>query len=66
MVYLAISAWDDSRANAERVRSEQNPRYMISTLERPDENTGADEEETGVPLLASPVAARRTQTDDGL
>ncbi len=45
MVYLAIPAWDDSRGNAERVRSERNPRYLVSTLERPDENTGSDEEE---------------------
>jgi type VI secretion system protein ImpJ len=44
-VYLAVPAWQDSRANAERVRSEQNPRYLVGALERPDENTGADEEE---------------------
>jgi type VI secretion system protein ImpJ len=45
MVYLAIPAWQDSRANAERAHSEQNPRFLVSSLERPDENTGGDEEE---------------------
>lgn len=45
MVYLAVPAWQESRANAERVRSEHNPRYLVASLERPDENTGADEEE---------------------
>jgi type VI secretion system protein ImpJ len=43
--YLAIPAWQDSRANAERARSDQNPRFLVSSLERPDENTGGDEEE---------------------
>ena len=45
MVYLAVPAWQESRANAERVRSEHNPRSSVASLERPDENTGADEEE---------------------
>jgi type VI secretion system protein ImpJ len=44
-VYLAVPAWQESRANAERVKSEHNPRYLVGPLERPDENTGADEEE---------------------
>jgi type VI secretion system protein ImpJ len=45
MVYLAVPSWQESRANAERLRSEHNPRYLVAALERPDENTGADEEE---------------------
>ena len=45
LVYLAIPAWQDSRANAERRQSEQNPRFLVSSLERPDENTGGDEED---------------------
>ncbi len=44
-VYLAVPSWQESRANAERVKSEHNPRYLVGPLERPDENTGADEEE---------------------
>jgi type VI secretion system protein ImpJ len=44
MVYLAIPAWQDSRANAERERTDQNPRFLVSSLEKPDENTGGDEE----------------------
>ena len=44
-VYLAVPAWQESRANAERVKSEHNPRYLVGSLERPDENSGADEEE---------------------
>jgi type VI secretion system protein ImpJ len=44
-VYLAVPAWQESRGNAERVQSEHNPRYLVGALERPDENTGADEEE---------------------
>ena len=43
--YLAIPSWQESRANAQPARSEQNPRYLVSSLERPDENTGSDEEE---------------------
>jgi type VI secretion system protein ImpJ len=44
-VYLAVPAWQESRGNAERVKSEHNPRYLVGALERPDENTGADDEE---------------------
>lgn len=44
-VYLAVPAWQEGRTNAERVKSEHNPRYLVGPLERPDENTGADEEE---------------------
>jgi type VI secretion system protein ImpJ len=45
MAYLAVPAWQESRGNAERVKSDRNPRYLVGRLERPDENTGADEEE---------------------
>lgn len=45
IVYLAIPAWQSSRSNAERVRTDQNTRYLVSSLECPDENTGGDEEE---------------------
>src|SRR5262249_54285747 len=45
MAYLAVPAWQESRGNAERVKSDQNARYLVGRLERPDENTGADEEE---------------------
>ncbi len=44
-VYLAIPAWQESRANAERAKSDHNPRFLVGAMERPDENTGADEEE---------------------
>lgn len=45
MAYLAIPSWQEGLSNAERVRSERNPRYLVASLERPDENTGADEAE---------------------
>lgn len=45
VVHLAVPSWQSSRSNAERVRSDQNLRYLVSSLECPDENTGGDEEE---------------------
>ncbi len=43
--YLAIPTWQEGRPNAERSRSDQSARFVVGRLERPDENTGADEAE---------------------
>ncbi|MDG3005790.1 type VI secretion system baseplate subunit TssK [Paludisphaera mucosa] len=45
MVYLAVPAWQPGRPNAQREAIEDAPRFLVGSLECPDENTGGDEEE---------------------
>jgi type VI secretion system protein ImpJ len=45
LVYLAIPAWQAGRSVAQRIATEHSPRYLVSAIEHPDENTGGDEEE---------------------
>jgi type VI secretion system protein ImpJ len=52
MVYLAVPAVQDGRANAEPTPTANGPRYWVETLDRPDENTGGDEQ---------PIQIRRTR-----
>lgn len=50
-VYLAVPSWRRDGANAQRARADQLPRYLVESLEWPDENTGGDEEPIEFRLL---------------
>jgi len=45
VAYLAIPSWQHGRPNALREPGESSPRFLVGSMECPDENTGGDEEE---------------------